>query len=90
MNEMSRIAAQPEYSEAARQTLAREPRLFIDGEWVRSTGEKRITVYDPSTGREIASTVDATDEDVDRAVAAARRAFDDGRWTRLSPRSANG
>ena len=85
MNEMSRIAAQPAYSDAARKALAREPALFIDGEWVRSTGEATIPVYDPSTGREIARVVDATVEDVDRAVAAARRAFDDGRWSGLPP-----
>jgi phenylacetaldehyde dehydrogenase len=85
MNEMAKIAAQPDYSEAARKTLTREPALFIGGEWVRSSHDKRIPVYDPSTGREIASVVDASDEDVDRAVAAARTAFDDGRWTSLSP-----
>jgi phenylacetaldehyde dehydrogenase len=85
MNEMTRIAAQPDYSEAARKALAREPALFINGEWVRSTHDRRIPVYDPSTGREIAAIVDASLEDVDRAVAAARTAFDDGRWTGLSP-----
>ena len=85
MNEMTRIAAQPDYSEAARKALAREPALFIGGQWVRSSHDKRIQVYDPSTGREIASVVDASNEDVDRAVAAARLAFDDGRWTGLSP-----
>jgi phenylacetaldehyde dehydrogenase len=85
MNEVSRIAAQPDYSEAARHALAREPALFIDGEWVRSSHDKLIAVYDPSTGRQIASVVDASDADVDRAVAAARRAFDDGRWSGLPP-----
>jgi phenylacetaldehyde dehydrogenase len=85
MNEMTKIAPQPEYSEAARKALAREPRLFIDGEWVRSTHDKMIPVFDPSTGREIAAVVDASVEDVDRAVAAARTAFDDGRWTGLAP-----
>jgi phenylacetaldehyde dehydrogenase len=85
MNEMTSIAPQPDYSEAARKALAREAALFINGEWVRSTHEKLIPVYDPSTGREIASVVDASVEDVDRAVAAARTAFDDGRWTGLAP-----
>jgi phenylacetaldehyde dehydrogenase len=85
MNEITRIAAQPDYSEAARKALARAPALFINGEWVRSTHDKRIPVYDPSTGREIASVVDASIEDVDRAVAAARTAFDDGRWTGIPP-----
>ena len=34
MNEMTRITAQPAYSEAASKALARAPQLFIDGEWV--------------------------------------------------------
>jgi phenylacetaldehyde dehydrogenase len=85
MNEAVRIAAQPDYSEAARKALAREPALFIDGEWVRSSHGRIIPVYDPSTGKEIASIADASDADVDRAVAAARRAFDDGRWSGLPP-----
>ena len=85
MNDMPRIAAQPAYSDQASLLLARTPALFIDGAWVASTGGALIPVYDPSTGREIARVIDASDEDVDRAVAAARRAFDDGRWSGLSP-----
>ncbi|TFI60054.1 aldehyde dehydrogenase family protein [Sphingomonas parva] len=85
MNEIARIAAQPAYSEIARKTLERRPALFIDGEWVASSGDALIPVHDPSTGKQIASVVDASVEDVDRAVAAARRAFDDGRWSGLSP-----
>ena len=85
MNEMTRIAAQPAYSDDVHKLLAREPKLFIGGEWVRSSGDGTIAVYDPSTGQQISTVVDATVDDVDRAVAAARTAFDDGRWTKLSP-----
>jgi phenylacetaldehyde dehydrogenase len=85
MNEMTRISAQPAYSEGVQALLKREPALFIGGEWVRSTGDKTIAAYDPSTGRQVSSFVDATDEDADRAVQAARTAFDDGRWAGLSP-----
>ena len=85
MNEMSKIAAQPAYGEATRRLLAREPKLFIDGEWVASTHGKTLPVYDPSNGREIGAIVDASDADADRAVAAARAAFDDGRWSGLAP-----
>ncbi|HEX8365721.1 MAG TPA: aldehyde dehydrogenase family protein [Allosphingosinicella sp.] len=85
MNEMTRIAAQPAYSEAAQKALSRAPALFIDGEWVASSHDATIAVYDPSNGKEIARIADASDADVDRAVAAARRAFDDGRWTGLAP-----
>ena len=85
MNEISKIAAQPDYSDKARAVLARGPKLFIGGEWVTSTHDRTIAVYDPSTGRQVASVVDASIEDVDRAVAAARAAFDDGRWSGLAP-----
>src|SRR5262245_5633224 len=85
MNEMTRISAQPAYSDAAAKALARKPQLFINGAWVDSTGGATLPVIDPSTGREVGRFVDATNEDVDRAVAAARTAFDDGRWTGLPP-----
>ena len=90
MNEMTRISAQPAYSDAVESALKRRPQLFIGGEWVDSTHGKTIAVYDPSTGREIARIVDASDADVDRAVAAARTAFDDGRWSGIPPTSASG
>jgi phenylacetaldehyde dehydrogenase len=73
------------YSDPAKKALARKPQLFIDGDWVDSTGGATIDVIDPSSGKIISQFVDATDADVDRAVAAARRAFDDGRWSDLPP-----
>ncbi|MGE3396072.1 MAG: aldehyde dehydrogenase family protein [Sphingomonas sp.] len=85
MNEMTRIAVQPAYSDAVQAFLKRKPRLFIGGEWVDSSHGATIAVFDPSTGKEIARVADASDADVDRAVAAARLAFDDGRWTGLPP-----
>ncbi|MGZ8362098.1 MAG: aldehyde dehydrogenase family protein [Allosphingosinicella sp.] len=85
MNEISRISAQPAYSDAAAKALARAPALFIGGEWVSSTYDRTLAIVDPSNGREVGRFVDASDADVDRAVAAARQAFDDGRWTGLPP-----
>jgi phenylacetaldehyde dehydrogenase len=77
--------SQLEYSAAAKRVLARKPALFINNEWVSSTHGATIVVEDPSTGREVGRIVDASDADVDRAVAAARAAFDDGRWSNLPP-----
>src|SRR5215831_4067670 len=76
---------QREYSPAAKQALARKPALFINNEWVASTHGATLIVEDPSSGKEICRIVDASDTDVDRAVAAARAAFDDGRWSNLPP-----
>jgi len=77
---------QREYSPAAKRALARKPALFINNEWVSSTHGATLVVEDPSTGREVGRIVDASDADVDRAVAAARAAFDDGRWSDLPPK----
>ncbi len=76
---------QPDYSSAVKRVLARKPALFINNEWVSSTHGATLPVEDPSTGLEISRIVDASDADVDRAVAAARAAFDDGRWSNLPP-----
>jgi phenylacetaldehyde dehydrogenase len=77
--------AQREYSAAAKRVLAREPALFIDNSWVSSTQGATLAVEDPSTKKEVSRIVDASNEDADRAVAAARAAFDDGRWSQLPP-----
>jgi phenylacetaldehyde dehydrogenase len=81
----SRIAPQPEPSAAVAKFLRRSPRLFIGGEWVESNSSERISVVDPATGREIASVADANRRDVERAVAAARKAFESGAWPDLLP-----
>lgn len=75
---------QPAYSEAAQKALDRAPALFINNQWVAASGAT-IPVEDPSTGRIISQIADATDAEVDRAVEAARTAFDDGRWSDLPP-----
>ena len=86
MNEVTTInRTQPEYSAAVKKALARKPQLYINGEWVDSSGSATIDVEDPSSGKVISSFVEATDKDIDRAVAAARTAFDDRRWRDLPP-----
>ena len=59
-------------------------KLFIDGEWADPAGSGTIDVVNPSTEEVVAAVPDAVEADVDRAVAAARRAFDEGPWPRLS------
>lgn len=86
MNEISTARfVQPAYSAAASRALARKPQLFINNQWVNSTHGGLIEVEDPSTGKIVGHVVDASPADVDRAVAAARAAFDDGRWSNLPP-----
>ncbi|CAG7611850.1 aldehyde dehydrogenase family protein [Leucobacter soli] len=58
---------------------------FIDGEWRPSTGTGRIEVVNPATGEAWASVPVASTEDLDAAMVAARRAFDEGPWPRMAP-----
>lgn len=53
----------------------KEYKLYIDGNWVDSSGNDRIKSYNPSDGSLLSEFIDATDEDVDRAVDSAHRAF---------------
>ena len=86
MNEMATISyEQRPYSQTAQKALARKPQLFINNQWVDSTHEAVIEVEDPSSGKIVSHIADASDADVDRAVAAARAAFDDARWSGLPP-----
>jgi acyl-CoA reductase-like NAD-dependent aldehyde dehydrogenase len=60
-------------------------RLFIDGRWQDADGRTR-DVIDPATGEVVTTAAEAGAEEVSRAVAAARRAFDDGPWATTTPR----
>ncbi len=58
---------------------------FIDGEIAEASSDETIAVFDPASGLEFARVAAGTKSDVDCAVRAARRAFDDGRWRKLAP-----
>ncbi|HKY82427.1 MAG TPA: aldehyde dehydrogenase family protein [Sphingobium sp.] len=65
--------------------LGRDHGLFIDGEWRAGRGPERIAVYNPATGEQIASVVNAQTQDVDDAVRSAQAAFESGAWSALPP-----
>lgn len=58
---------------------------FIDGVFAKSAHEAEVEVINPSSGRSFFSIPAGCQVDVDRAVASARRAFDDGRWSTALP-----
>ncbi|MFV2177169.1 aldehyde dehydrogenase [Actinomadura sp. LOL_016] len=65
--------------------MVEQKRLFIGGEWTDPGTDGVIDVVSPHTEEVIASVAGAAPPDADRAVAAARAAFDDGPWPRLDP-----
>ena len=50
--------------------------LLIDGQWVDAASGKTFPVYNPATGEVMANVAEGDKEDIDRAVRAARRAFE--------------
>ena len=69
---------------AATKTKVLPGRLLIGGQWV--DGSKKFDIVNPATGEVLTEIAEASREDVDRAVQAARRAFDDrgGAWRKMS------
>lgn len=58
--------------------------LFINGEFVKSKSQKTFESYNPATGEVLAHVYEADAEDIDMAVKAARKAFDEGPWSKMS------
>src|SRR5882762_184671 len=65
-------------------TVVRAYQNYINGQWVKSASGETFPVYDPSTEEVIAHVASASAADVDRAVEAARAAFDSGPWPQTS------
>jgi aldehyde dehydrogenase (NAD+) len=65
--------------------IRQDGRLFIGGRWVEPAGTGTIEVVSPHTEAVIAKVPEGTAADIDRAVAAARGAFDHGPWPQLDP-----
>jgi 1-pyrroline dehydrogenase len=66
-------------------TTLKRREMFIGGEWTPSSGGEDQDVVNPATGKVIAHVPKGTSEDVDRAVAAARKAYDET-WADSTPR----
>jgi phenylacetaldehyde dehydrogenase len=60
-------------------------KLFINGQWVDAASGKSFETPNPATGQPLASVAEGDSEDIDRAVRAARTAFDDGPWGHITP-----
>src|SRR5438034_10102493 len=60
-------------------------KLLIAGKWTDAADGKTFETLDPATGQVLTRVAEAGAEDVDRAVAAARRSFDRGTWRDLPP-----
>jgi phenylacetaldehyde dehydrogenase len=64
--------------------ISKPRKMFINGKWVESASGKTFPTYNPATGEVLARVAEGDREDIDRAVKAARAAFESGPWPRLT------
>ncbi|MGH6880711.1 MAG: aldehyde dehydrogenase family protein, partial [Hypericibacter sp.] len=81
---MDTVALDNRLSKPTAEFLQRRHKLLIDGEWVAAASGKLFPVYNPATGTLLAQVAEADSADVDKAVKAARRAFDEGPWRKMT------
>lgn len=65
--------------------IARPQQMYVDGQWVESATGRRFDTVDPATEQVITTVPHSDAEDVERAVRAARRAFENGPWPAMTP-----
>ncbi|WP_260955994.1 aldehyde dehydrogenase family protein [Pseudomonas citri] len=81
MNQVNRVAT----LERVSSFLKRNHGLYIDGGWISAQSTDTLPIFDPSTGQQISTTIDANAYDVERAVTSAHKAFVSGVWSRRLP-----
>src|ERR1700722_16060529 len=64
----------------------RQTKLLIDGKWLNAASGKTFETINPATGEVIAHVAEGDKADVDKAVKAARKAFEKGPWRKMSAR----
>ena len=82
---MDTVTLDKRLSQPAKEFLHQPSRLLIDGKLVEAASGKTFPVYNPATGAILMQVAEADSADVDRAVKAARKAFDEGAWSKISP-----
>jgi phenylacetaldehyde dehydrogenase len=75
----------PDINSAAAQFVQKKGKILINNQWSDAASGKTFPTYDPATGEVLAQIAEGDKVDIDRAVAAARKAFNGGPWRKLTP-----
>src|ERR1022692_2360874 len=82
---MSTAVSTAQMHNRVQEFVSRPRKMFIDGKWVEAASGKTFPTYNPATGEVLAQIAEGDREDIDRAVKAARRAFESGPWHEMTP-----
>src|SRR5580704_7201372 len=82
---MATAVATPSINTNVSSFITKKRQMLINGKWVDSASGKTFATYNPATGEVLANVAEGDREDIDRAVKAARAAFETGKWSKTSP-----
>jgi phenylacetaldehyde dehydrogenase len=82
---MATISVQDQLNKQVLQFLSKPKKMLIDGKWVDAISGKTFATLDPSTEEPLVQVAEGDKQDVDLAVKAARRAFENGPWRKMTP-----
>lgn len=82
---MSTVTTECAMSESVQRFVAKPQKLLIDGRWVEAAAGNTFPTLNPATGEVLGTVADGQREDIDRAVRAARKAFEQGPWRTMTP-----
>jgi phenylacetaldehyde dehydrogenase len=82
---MATAVTAPSIDSAVASFINRKQKLLINGKWVEAASGKTFASYNPATGDVLAHIAEGDREDINRAVAAARAAFETGPWATMPP-----
>jgi len=82
---MATAVTAPTIDSGAANFVARKHKILINGKWVHAASGKTFPTYNPATGEVLAHIAEGEKEDINRAVAAARTAFEKGPWAVMPP-----
>src|ERR1700678_1537314 len=78
------IAVSPQIHPEVADFIDKPRKMLINGQWVNSISGKTFPTYNPATGEVLAHVAEGDKEDIEQAVRAARKAFDQGPWRKLT------
>src|ERR1700686_4397484 len=78
------IAVSPQIHPQVADFIEKPRKMLINGKWVNSISGKTFPTYNPATGEVLAQGAEGDREDIEQAVKAARKAFDEGPWRKMT------
>ena len=82
---MATTIAPAQLASSVTEFLSKPRKMLIDGKWVEAASGKTFETYNPATGEVLARVAEGDRADIDRAVKAARKAFEEGPWPEMLP-----